>query len=278
MLSCCQRGYSLGYRTFVLQGGEDAAHTDDYLCSLVASIKNAMPDCAITLSLGERSRESYRRLRAAGADRYLLRHETASPYALLHPPEMSFAHRMECLYALREEGYQVGCGMMVGSPGQTVDTLLQDLQLIQRFRPEMVGIGPFIPAAGTPFEHSPAGSVALTIRLLSIIRLLHPTVLLPATTALGTLHPRGRELALEAGANVVMPNLSPQRTRDLYSIYNNKLAIGSEAAESTADIRSRLSARGYSTPITRGDYTAQPLSHHPTISLSSPYHHPTKSL
>ena len=256
ILQCCDIGSRLGFRTFVLQGGEDAWFTDDVLCKLIADIKHQHPDCAVTLSLGERGRDSFRRLREAGADRYLLRHETADPhhYALLHPSEMSFDHRMQCLHDLRDLGFQVGAGFMVGSPGQTVDTLLKDLEFIQTFRPEMVGIGPFIPADGTPFEHERAGSVELTLRLLAIIRLLHPHVLLPATTALGTLHPTGRERAIMAGANVVMPNLSPQDTRALYSIYNNKLSTGSEAAESAADLRLRLQAIGFDIPDSRGDY------------------------
>ena len=256
IMACCRTGHELGFRTFVLQGGEDAWFTDKVLCPLVADIKHEFPDCAVTLSLGERGRESFQRLREAGADRYLLRHETADRdhYGLLHPSEMSFNHRMKCLRDLRELGYQVGAGFMVGSPGQTVDTLLKDLAFIADFRPEMVGIGPFIPASGTPFENEHAGSVELTLRLLSIIRILHPHVLLPATTALGTLHPTGRERAVEAGANVVMPNLSPQDTRALYSIYNNKLATGSEAAESLADLRLRMQAIGYEIPVDRGDF------------------------
>ena len=257
ILDCCRTGHELGFRTFVLQGGEDAWFTDDVVCDIVATIKRDFPDCAVTLSLGERGRESFKRLREAGADRYLLRHETADAthYARLHPEEMSFDHRMRCLHDLRDLGFQVGAGFMVGSPFQSVETLKKDLQFIAEFRPEMVGIGPFIPAAGTPFEHSSAGSVELTLRLLAIIRIMHPHVLLPATTALGTLHPTGRERAVMAGANVVMPNLSPQDTRALYSIYNNKLSTGSEAAESLADIRLRMEAIGMELPVDRGDFS-----------------------
>ena len=256
ILDCCQTGHNLGFRTFVLQGGEDAWFTDEVLCDIVADIKHRFPDCAVTLSLGERGRDSFRRLREAGADRYLLRHETAdaSHYALLHPAEMSFEHRMQCLYDLRDLGYQVGTGFMVGSPFQTLDTLKKDLTFIAEFHPDMVGIGPFIPADGTPFANRPAGSIDLTLRLLAILRLLLPDVLLPATTALGTLHPSGRERAIAAGANVIMPNLSPQDTRALYSIYNNKLSTLSEAAETVADIRARLGAIGFETPIDRGDH------------------------
>ena len=255
-LDCCQTGHELGFRTFVLQGGEDAWFTDEVVCDIVADIKRLYSDCAVTLSLGERGRESFRRLRDAGADRYLLRHETADAthYARLHPAEMSFEHRMQCLYDLRDLGYQVGTGFMVGSPFQTLETLKKDLAFIADFQPEMVGIGPFIPADGTPFQERPAGSIDLTLRLLAIIRILLPHVLLPATTALGTLHPMGRERAIAAGANVIMPNLSPQDTRALYSIYNNKLSTQSEAAETVADIRARLLAIGFDAPIDRGDH------------------------
>ena len=239
-----------------MQGGEDAWFTDERMCDIVRSVKAEFPDCAVTLSLGERGYDSFARLREAGADRYLLRHETADAghYAQLHPAEMRYEYRMQCLQDLRRLGYQVGCGFMVGSPGQTIDTLKKDLAFIEEFHPEMVGIGPFIPAAGTPFEHEPAGSVDLTLRLLAIIRVMNPHVLLPATTALGTLHPTGRERAIRAGANVVMPNLSPQDTRILYSIYNNKLATGSEAAETVADMRARMAAIGMEMPTERGDF------------------------
>lgn len=255
ILDCCRTGYELGFRTFVMQGGEDAWFTDERLCDIVHEVKREFPDCAVTLSLGERGRESFARLRDAGADRYLLRHETADAahYALLHPPEMLFEHRMQCLRDLRELGFQTGCGFMVGSPGQTLETLEKDLAFINNFRPEMVGIGPFIPASGTPFENEPAGSVEMTLRLLAIIRVMHPHVLLPATSALGTMHPQGRERAIHAGANVVMPNLSPKDTRALYSIYDNKLATGSEAAETAADIRARMAAIGMQVPSERGD-------------------------
>lgn len=256
---CCEQGHKLGFRTFVLQGGEDMWFNDDRMCDIVSTIRHRFPDCAITLSLGERSRDSYQRLFDAGADRYLLRHETATPehYAFLHPDDMSFENRMQCLYDLKEIGYQVGCGFMVGSPRQTVNTLFRDIQFIRSFQPEMVGIGPFIPASGTPFADAPAGTVELTLRLLAIIRLVHPHVLLPATTALGTLHEQGRELGIMAGANVVMPNLSPQTHRKEYSIYDNKLATGSEAAESAADIRERLKAIGEEAPEERGDYISE---------------------
>ncbi len=256
ILDCCRTGHGLGFRTFVMQGGEDAWFTDEVMCDIVEAVKREFPDCAVTLSLGERGRESFRRLRDAGADRYLLRHETADAdhYGKLHPAEMTLEHRMQCLQDLRDLGYQVGAGFMVGSPGQTVETLKKDLEFIEEFKPEMVGIGPFIPAAGTPFEGERAGSVEITLRLLAMIRVMHPHVLLPATSALGTMHPQGRERAIAAGANVVMPNLSPQDTRALYSIYNNKLSNGSEAAESAADIRLRMAAIGMEMPMDRGDY------------------------
>ncbi len=256
ILQCCQQGYGLGFRTFVMQGGEDGWFDDDRMCDIVATIRHQFPDCAITLSLGERSRESYQRLFDAGADRYLLRHETADPmhYAKIHPSDMSYDNRMRCLHDLKEIGYQVGCGFMVGSPFQTLENLFADLQFIRSFQPEMVGIGPFIPATGTPFADRPSGTVDATLRLLAIIRLLHPRVLLPATTALGTLHPQGRELGILAGANVIMPNLSPAAQRADYSIYDNKLSTGSEAAETVNDTRKRLGKLGVEIPADRGDY------------------------
>jgi biotin synthase len=239
-----------------MQGGEDGWFDDDRMCDIVATIRQQFPDCAITLSLGERSRESYQRLFDAGADRYLLRHETADPmhYAKIHPSDMSYDNRMRCLHDLKEIGYQVGCGFMVGSPFQTLENLFSDLQFIRSFQPEMVGIGPFIPTTGTPFADRPSGTVDATLRLLAIIRLLHPRVLLPATTALGTLHPQGRELGILAGANVIMPNLSPAAQRADYSIYDNKLSTGSEAAETVNDTRKRLGKLGVEIPADRGDY------------------------
>ncbi|MBQ9472846.1 MAG: [Bacteroidales bacterium] len=252
---CCDKGYRLGFRTFVLQGGEDGWFTDDRLVPLIARLRQRFADCAITLSLGERTEESYRKLFQAGANRYLLRHETANAahYSRLHPPEMSFDNRMQCLRQLREIGYQVGCGFMVGSPWQTVETLYEDLQFIRSFRPHMVGIGPFIPASGTPLADHKAGSVDTTLRLLSLIRLIHPQVLLPATTALGTLHPQGRELGIMAGANVVMPNLSPTEHRKDYSIYDNKLCTGHEAAECRGCLDQRIRSTGNELTTDRGD-------------------------
>lgn len=253
---CCETGYQLGFRTFVMQGGEDGWFDDKRMCRIVANIRKEYPDCAITLSLGERSRESYQALFDAGANRYLLRHETASPehYAQLHPAEMSWKNRMECLQNLKDIGYQVGCGFMVGSPYQTVETLFADLQFIRSFGPHMVGIGPFISAHDTPFAGEPNGKVETTLRLLSIIRLLHPHVLLPATTALGTLHPKGRELGILSGANVVMPNLSPRQHRKDYAIYDNKICTGEESAECRACTDQRIRKIGYELVVERGDY------------------------
>ncbi len=255
ILAACAEGYGLGFRTFVLQGGEDGHFTDDRLCGLLSAIKSAHPDCAVTLSLGERSRESYARLRDAGADRYLLRHETAteSHYEKLHPPALSFDTRMRCLSDLRELGFAVGAGFMVGSPYQTTEDLSRDLAFIESFRPEMCGIGPFIPHRDTPFAAYPAGTVELTCYLLSIIRLIHPPVLLPATTALGTLHPEGREMGILAGANVVMPNLSPASVRQKYMLYDNKLSDGAESAQSLAELRRRMASIGYEVVVDRGD-------------------------
>lgn len=255
ILSCCESGYALGFRTFVLQGGEDGYYTDDLLEDLLQKIKAAYPDCAITLSLGERSRESYERLYAAGADRYLLRHETANEahYGKLHPAEMSLKNRKQCLYTLKEIGYQVGCGIMVGSPYQTVDNLVEDLTFMKEFNPHMVGIGPFIPQKDTPFGGMEQGSLEMTLFLLAIIRLMLPKVLLPATTALGTIHSRGRELGILAGGNVVMPNLSPVKVRKKYALYDNKICTGEEAAECRGCLGNRMESIGYKLVVSRGD-------------------------
>ena len=256
ILSCAEEGYHLGFRTFVLQGGEDLYFTDELLTGLIRKIKHSFPDCAVTRSLGERDKESYRALRAAGADRYLLRHETADEthYRKLHPPEMSFAHRMQCLADLKETGFQVGAGFMVGSPYQTPEHLARDLKFIEKFKPHMCGIGPFIPHHDTPFSRFPAGDLALTCTLLSIIRLIHPPVLLPATTALGTIHPQGREMGIKAGANVVMPNLSPPDVRDKYSLYDGKLSTGAESARSLDDLKQRMQAIHYEVVTKKGDF------------------------
>lgn len=258
ILDCCDAGYDLGFRTFVLQGGEDPYYTDELIVSIVSSIKKRHPDCAVTLSLGEFEKDSYQKFFDAGADRYLLRHETADKehYEMLHPAEMSFEHRMQCLKDLKDIGYQVGCGMMVGSPYQTTEHLVKDLRFLQEFRPEMVGIGPFIPHHDTQFAEHEAGTVDMTIRLLSIIRLLLPDVLLPATTALGTIDPRGREKGILAGANVVMPNLSPSDVRGKYLLYDNKICTGDEAAECIRCMAMRISSVGYETVVARGDHVS----------------------
>lgn len=255
MIACADRGYELGFSTFVLQGGEDPYFTDDILAGLIREIKKRHPDCAVTLSLGERDAESYERLFDAGADRYLLRHETADErhYARLHPAELTLEHRLECLRILKKIGFQVGCGMMVGSPFQDTDCLVRDLQLIRELEPQMVGIGPFIPHHDTPFADMRAGSVSLTLRLLSLIRLMLPKVLLPATTALGTLDPSGREKGLMAGANVVMPNLSPVGVREKYSLYDNKICMGEEAAECLECLKRRIEGTEMRIVTGRGD-------------------------
>lgn len=255
ILSCCEQGYELGFRTFVLQGGEDGYFTDEILGGLIRKIKSLYPDCAVTLSLGERSRESYQRLFDAGADRYLLRHETADKahYERLHPAEMSFDHRMQCLRDLKEIGYQTGCGFMVGSPFQTAHMLAEDLKFIETFRPQMCGIGPFIPHKATPFKDEPGGGLELTCYLLSIIRLIVPDVLLPATTALGTIHPTGREKGILSGANVVMPNLSPVSVRKKYELYDNKICTGEESAECRNCLSLRMESIGYHVVTDRGD-------------------------
>ena len=256
ILSCCANGYELGFRTFVLQGGEDPYFSDERICDIVAKIKQDYPDCAVTLSIGEKDKASYQAFYDAGADRYLLRHETADEahYQSLHPAEMSFQHRIQCLYDLKEIGYQVGGGFMVGSPGQTVATLYEDLMFIKKLQPHMVGIGPFIPQKDTPFGQEPAGTMEQTLRLLSIIRLIHPHVLLPSTTALGTIHPLGREKGIQAGANVVMPNLSPVAVREKYKLYDNKICTGDEAAECRHCMARRMESVGYQVVVSRGDF------------------------
>lgn len=254
ILDCCRTGYPLGFRTFVLQGGEGAFSVED-ICRTVFRIKNEFPDCAVTLSLGEYSKYEYQRMFDAGASRYLLRHETADKehYERLHPKEMSYENRFRCLYDLREIGFQVGCGFMVGSPYQTVKNLASDLKFIEEFKPDMCGIGPFIPQHDTPFGNYPSGSADLTVFLLSLIRLIKPNVLLPATTALGTAEQNGRERGILSGANVVMPNLSPVSVRKKYALYDNKLSAGGEAAEGKSLLAENLKAIGFEIVTDRGD-------------------------
>ena len=256
ILSCCEKGNGLGFKTFVLQGGEDPFYTDDKVCDIVSSIKEKYPDCAVTLSLGEKSRESYKRLFDAGADRYLLRHETADDfhYSRLHPENLTLENRKRCLYDLKEIGFQVGTGFMVGSPYQTDESIAKDLMFLKALDPHMVGIGPFISHKETCFKDFENGSVEKTLFLLSVIRLMLPNVLLPATTALGTLCKNGRERGIMAGANVIMPNLSPADTREKYSLYDNKLATGCEAAENLEKLKKEIEITGCKIVTDKGDY------------------------
>ncbi len=256
ILCCVEKGYMLGFRTFVLQGGEDVFYDDKKICDIVYSIKERHSDCAVTLSIGEKSYASYRMYFDAGADRYLLRHETADEkhYKKLHPDALSYSNRMRCLYDLKEIGYQTGCGFMVGSPYQTTDTLFKDISFICEFKPHMAGIGPFIPHKGTPFAKENAGTMDMTLKLVAVLRLLRPHMLIPATTALATVNPEGRKKGILAGANVVMPNLSPQGVRDKYTLYDNKAYEESEAAEHIAFLAEELKSIGYEIEISRGDY------------------------
>lgn len=256
ILECCEEGYQLGFHTFVLQGGEDAYFSDDVLCHLLETMKSKYPDCAITLSLGERSKESYVRLFQAGANRYLLRHETADQhhYQKLHPSYMSYENRMKCLYTLKEIGYQTGCGFMVGSPYQDEKMLAKDLKFIEEFHPQMCGIGPFIPHNATPFKDMRAGSVDLTCYLLSLIRLIYPPILLPSTTALGTIDTQGTEKGIQAGANVIMPNLSPLSVRKKYELYNHKKHTGEESAQNKNRLALKMKEIGYEIVTERGDF------------------------
>ena len=256
ILSCCDIGDKIGFKTFVLQGGEDPYFTDDRICELVRKIKAAHPSCAVTLSIGEKSYESYKKFYDAGADRYLLRHETANEehYSMLHPENMSGAERKQCLFDLKDIGFQVGCGIMIGTPGQTMKHIYEDIVFMQKLEPHMIGIGPFIPHKDTPFRDEPEGSVEITLRLLAVLRLLFPKVLLPATTALGTADSLGREKGILAGANVMMPNLSPSGVRKKYLLYDGKICTGEEAAECNQCLRRRVERIGYHVAESRGDH------------------------
>lgn len=256
ILACCRRGYELGFRTFVLQGGEDVAQTDDWFVDVISSIRGEFVDVAITLSLGERGEEAFLRFYNAGANRYLLRHETfnKSHYGMLHPQTMSYQNRIDSLIALKKIGYQVGTGIMVGSPFQTLEHLVEDILFIEKFRPQMIGIGPYISQHNTPFAGNLNGSMEMTLMLISIFRIMHPNALIPSTTALSSIHPNGRERGILAGANVVMPNLSPQDCRSKYAIYDNKKAMGSEAAEQWNLLNEMMCGIGYELSSERGDY------------------------
>ena len=258
ILSCCEEGYRLGYRTFVLQGGEDGWWTDEKITALVRRIRAQYPDCAITLSIGEKSREAYQAFFDAGADRYLLRHETANEahYAKLHPARQTLSNRIRCLRDLKDIGYQTGAGMMIGAPYQTAETLAQDMEFLADLRPEMVGMGPFLPHKDTPFRDFPHGSAELTLYLLSLVRLLLPDALLPATTALGTLDASGRQQGVLSGCNVVMPNLSPMAVRQKYLLYDNKVGVGDDGESSLHKLRAQMQQIGYEVAVGRGDYTA----------------------
>lgn len=252
---CCREGHELGFRTFVLQGGEDLSYSDKDICEIVSNIKAAHPDCAVTLSIGERSKQSYIDYFSAGADRYLLRHETANEvhYKQLHPGSMSLDNRKRCLFDLKEIGYQVGSGFMVGSPFQTTECIVEDIRFLQSLKPDMIGIGPFISHKDTPFKNFENGNLSLTLRLISVLRLMFPKALIPATTALGTLHPQGRELGLLCGANVVMPNLSPVSTRKKYELYDNKICTGEESAQCKDCLERKINSIGYKIATDRGD-------------------------
>ena len=256
IMACCHIGYKSGFRTFVLQGGEDGSFSDEFMVDIISEIKKNYSDCAVTLSLGERSRESYQRLYDAGADRYLLRHETATKehYEKLHPENLSFENRMECLENLKEIGFQTGCGMMIGSPYQTAENLAEDMLFIERFKPQMVGVGPFLPAQNTPFEKEKAGTLEETLFVVSLLRIMHENLLLPATTALGTLAKDGRCRAILSGANVMMPNISPSENREKYSLYDNKIGKDESAEISIDNVVKALADIGYYPSCDRGDY------------------------
>lgn len=255
ILECCEHGYKLGFRTFVLQGGEDGYFTDERMAEIVSEIKANFPDCAITLSLGEKSYDSYKKFYDAGAERYLLRHETynCEHYAKLHPAELSARERQQCLWDLKKIGYQVGTGFMVGSPYQTAEHLAEDMLFIKELNPQMIGIGPFVPHHDTPFAKEQGGTLELTLFMLGLLRLMIPKALIPSTTALGTIDPNGRELGILAGANVVMPNLSPRNVREKYLLYDNKICTGDEAAESLENLKLRMKKIDYDIVVAKGD-------------------------
>jgi len=256
ILNCCENGYSLGFRTFVLQGGEDLSYSDDDIAEIVSAIKKKFPDCAVTLSIGEKSYESYSKYFNNGADRYLLRHETSNEkhYSKLHPKILTAKNRKQCLNDLKKIGYQVGTGFMVGSPYQTIENIVEDLLFIKEFSPQMIGIGPFVPHHDTPFKNHKSGSLELTLFLIGILRLMNPNALIPSTTALGTIDPNGREKGILAGANVVMPNLSPVSVRKKYQLYDNKICTGEEAAECKECLSNRMKKIGYEIVVDRGDF------------------------
>lgn len=255
ILECCEKGYALDFRTFVLQGGEDLFYSDADICNLVSQIKSRYPDCAVTLSIGEKSRDSYRAYYDAGADRYLLRHETADPrhYSMLHPKELSLENRIRCLYDLKDIGYQVGAGMMLQAPYQTADHIIRDIRFLKELEPDMIGTGPFIPHKDTPFRDEPEGTAQFTLFMIGIMRLVFPKALIPATTALGTIDPMGREKGILAGANVIMPNLSPSGVRNKYLLYDGKICTGEEAAECRKCLEDRIRSVGYEVTAGRGD-------------------------
>ena len=255
-MTCCDEGYKYGYRTFVLQGGEDNYYSDEKIVDIISTIHKKYPDCAVTLSIGEKSRKSYEKFFKAGASRFLLRHETANEkhYEKLHPKELSWKHRMNCLNDLKDIGYQTGCGLMIGSPNQTITNIAEDMIYMGKFNPQMIGIGPFIPHKDTPFKDYPSGSVEMTLFLLSLCRIMLPNVLLPATTALGTVRDDGRKLGVLAGANVIMPNLSPVNVRKKYMLYNNKSVTTDDAGENLKLIQKNMQEIGYEIVVDKGDY------------------------
>ena len=256
ILECCKIGYDIGFRTFVLQGGEDIFFNIERMSNIARAIKKEFPDCALTLSIGEKEEEYYKELKKNGANRFLLRHETADSehYSKLHPKYMSLENRKECLRFLKKLGFQTGTGMMIGSPFQKLENIAGDLVFMQEIKPEMIGIGPFLPHKDTPFANEKIGELELTLILISILRLIFPLSLIPATTALGTIKEGGRELGILHGANVVMPNLSPMNVRKKYLLYNNKISTGTESAEGVELLRESIDKIGYVLTGARGDF------------------------
>ena len=251
ILDTARAAVETGYRTLVLQSGEDTLFSEKCIAELTAEIKKM--DVAVTLSCGERSYKTYQLWREAGADRYLIKQETADPalYRCLRPGH-TLQQRLQCQHWLKELGYQVGSGCMIGLPGQTVETLARDLQLMKEMHIDMSGMGPFIPHPETPLRQNHTGSVSMTIKMLATARLFMPWLLLPATTSLASLHPQGRELALRAGASVIMPNVSPEAFRTLYQIYPGKLNTRNSMADYRAEITTLIEKEGRTVALDLG--------------------------
>lgn len=251
IISMARHGVRNGFKTLVMQGGEDSFFTKDLICEIIFEIKKM--DVALTLSLGERSFEDYKAFKDAGADRYLLRIETTDKelYKSVHPG-MSFENRKRCLYDLKSLGYETGTGCLIGLPGQTVESLADDILFFKELDADMVGVGPFIPHPETPFAKSSCGSFNLALKVMAITRLLLPNINIPATTAMETLSPNGRLIALQSGANVFMPNITEGVSPSKYEIYPDKSGINGAKNGIIGEINENLKVIGRYVSDTKG--------------------------